>query len=166
MILDTLNAIIIAGVPVGLVSYFFTTLTSKKTQIKATNSKELKVELKNAKFKKDQEEHLITHMMHQKWLKFGGGFYGVMVFITYVHIEIIQIIDFFKNFTSFQDFLDSIGFSMVINFFIEAIMNLVSAFIWFIYWHKFLDMDSYWVWLAVVFIAHTIATKYALSKNG
>jgi hypothetical protein len=166
MILDILSAIIIAGIPVALTSYFFTTLTSSKTPIKAKNSKELQVELKNAQFVKDEEENVITHMLHKKWLRFGGGFYGVMVFITYIHIEIIQVLDFFRNFTSFQDFLNSIGLSMIINFFLEALMNLISAFMWFIYWHQYLDMGTYWIWLVVVFVAHTFATKYALSKNG
>ena len=103
-------------------------------------------------------------MLHKKWLHFGGGFYGVLVFITYIHIEFYQLIDFIKSFTSIQDFIDSIGLSMLINFFIEAIMNLVSAFLWFVYWYKYLPIGSFWVWLVVVFVAHSGATKYALSK--
>ena len=165
MIIDIIKAIIIAGIPVALVSYFFTTLTLKKTPLKAQNSKELKVELKTAKIEKDHEENAITQMLHKKWMYFGGGFYGVLVFITYIHIEIFQVIDFAKNFTGFQDFIDSIGLSMIINFFLEAIMNLVSAFLWFFYWNKHLEIGLFWVWLIVVFIAHTSATKYALSKT-
>jgi len=164
MILDFLKAIIIAGLPVALVSYFFTALTMKKAPLKAKNSKELKIELKNTQVKKDKQENVFTHMLHKKWLHFGGGFYGVLVFITYIHIEFYQLIDFIKSFTSIQDFIDSIGLSMLINFFIEAIMNLVSAFLWFVYWYKYLPIGSFWVWLVVVFVAHSGATKYALSK--
>jgi len=54
---------------------------------------------------------------------------------------------------------------MIVNFFIEALMNLISAFLWFIYWHKYLPIESTWVWVLVGFIAHSSATKYALSKN-
>ena len=165
MILDVLKAIVIAGIPVALVSYFFTTLTSKKTPLKAQNSKELKLELKNKKIEKNHEESAIAHMLHKKWIRFGGGFYGVLVFITYIHIEIYQIFDFVRNFTSFQNFIDSIGFAMIINFFIEAVMNLVTAFLWFFYWFKYLPIGSFWVWFIVVFIAHASATKYALTKK-
>lgn len=166
MILDIFKAIVIAGIPVALISYFFTLLTSKKTPLKAQNSKELKVELKNTFIEKDHEESAIAHMLHKKWMRFGGGFYGVLVFITYIHIEVYQIIDFVRNFTGFQDFIDSIGLMMIVNFFVEAIMNLVSAFLWFIYWYKYLPIGSFWVWFLIVFIAHTSATKYALTKNG
>ena len=166
MILDILKAIFIAGIPVALVSYFFTRLTSKKTPLMAQNSKELKLELKNTHIDHDPEENFIANMLHKKWMRFGGGFYGVMVFITYIHIEVYQIIEFVRNFTSFQNFIDSIGFMMILNFFIEAFTNLITAFLWFTYWYKYLPIGSFWVWLIVVFIAHTGATKYALSKNG
>jgi len=165
MILDILKAIVIAGIPVALISYFFTVLTSKKVPLKAQNSKELKIELKNTQIEKDHEESVIAQMLHKKWMRFGGGFYGVLVFITYIHIEVYQIFDFIRSFTGFQDFLDSIGFAMIINFFIEAVMNLITAFLWFVYWYKFLPIGSFWVWIIVAFIAHTSATKYALSRN-
>jgi len=165
MILDIIKAILIAGVPVALVSYYFTVLTSKKINLKAKNAKELKTELKQLTLKKGNEENAIQHMVHKKWMKFGGGFYGVMAFITYVHIEVYQLIDFVRNFTSFQDFLDSIGLMMIINFFIEAIMNLVTAFLWFFYWYKYLPIGSFWVWLIVVFLANASATIYALIRK-
>ncbi|MFK8010677.1 MAG: hypothetical protein AB8B80_01465 [Marinicellaceae bacterium] len=164
MFLDLIKAIIIAGVPVALVSYFFTQLTRKKIPLNSENSKQLKKELKNTEFVNDDEENRLTQMLHKKWMHFGGGFYGVLVFMTYIHIEIYQIIEFITNFSSFQNFIDNIGLSMLINFFIEAILNLVTAFLWFIYWHDFLPIDSFWVWLIVVFVAHTVATKYALTK--
>jgi len=164
MIIDIIKAIIFAGIPVALVSYFFTRLTSKKVPLKAQNSKELKLELKNTLIEKDHEESAIASMLHKKWMRFGGGFYGVMVFITYVHIEIYQIIEFVKNFNSLQNFIDSIGFMMILNFFIEAFTNLITAFLWFTYWYTYLPIGSFWVWVVVVFIAHTVATKYALTQ--
>lgn len=169
MIADVLKAIVIAGIPVALVSYFFTRLTSQKIPLKAQNSKELKLELKSAQLEtqleNNHEQNIIANMLHKKWMRFGGGFYGVMVFITYIHIEVYQIIDFARNFTSFQDFIDSIGLSMIINFFIEAFTNLITAFLWFTYWYKYLPIGSFWVWIIVVFIAHTLATKYALNQS-
>ncbi len=165
MILDILKASIIAGIPVALVSYYFTILTRSKTSINAQNSKELKIELKTKIIEKDHEESAIAQMLHKKWMRFGGGFYGVLVFITYIHIEAYQIFDFIRSFSGFQNFIDNIGFSMILNFFLEAVMNLVTAFLWFIYWYKFLPIDSFWVWLIIVFVAHTMATNYALTRK-
>jgi len=165
MLLDIIKAIVYAGLPVAVISYYLIRFTSKKTVIKATNAKELKKELKNVEYKKDPESHIVQQMLHKKYLRFGGGFYGVLSFITYFHIETYQIIDFVRNFKNFQHFIDSVGFSMVVNFFIEAIMNLISAFIWPLYWYKYMPIGSFWVWLIVAIVAHSMATKLALSKN-
>jgi hypothetical protein len=164
MIFDILKAIFIAGIPIAAFSYYLVVLTNGKVALKASNSKELKQELKTVSITHDKEDGFVSKMLQKKFIKFGGGFYGIMAFISYIHIEVYQVIDFVRNFTSLQDFLDSIGFRMLVNFFIEAIMNLVSAFMWPIYWFKYLPIGSFWVWLIVALIAHTFATRFALSR--
>jgi len=165
MFFDFLKAELIAGVPVAIISYNLTIWTSKKIPLKAINAKQLKLELKGEKVTKDSEESMVQHFVHKKWLRFGGGFYGVLTFITYMHIEVYQIVEFLQNFTGLQNFIDNISLWMIINFFIEAVTNLITAFLWPIYWFDFLPIDSFWVWFIVVFTAHVIATKLALSNN-
>ena len=165
MLLEIIKAIFLAGLPIAVISYYLILLTSTKTKLVSKNSKELKQELKTVTIENHEDDHFVKKAVQQKFLKFGGGFYGVLAFITYIHIEIMQIIDFIRSFSGFQNFLDSIGFSMIINFFIEAIMNLVQAFIWPIYWYKYLPINSFWVWIIVALFAHTAATKYALNKS-
>jgi len=165
MIIEIFKAITLAGIPIALFSYYLIILTSTSEQTPtASNSKELKKELKNKTFIKDSEESLFKQMLRKKYIKFGGGFYGVLTFITYIHIEINQVLDFIRGFSGFKNFIDSIGLSMAVNFFIEAIMNLVLAFMWPIYWAKYMPIDSLWVWLIVAVIAHSLATRYALFK--
>lgn len=164
MLLEIIKALFLAGLPIAVFSYYLIVLTSTKTKLVSKNSKELKQELKTVTIENHEDDHFIKKVVQKKFLKFGGGFYGVLAFITYIHIEIMQIIDFIRSFSGFQNFIDSIGFSMIINFFIEAIMNLVQAFIWPIYWYKYLPINSFWVWIIVALFAHTAATKYALRK--
>ena len=163
MIIDLLKAIAFAGLPVAFFSYYFVTLTSKNVKLKSNNAKELQQELKNVKLNKDN--NFVRQALQKKFLKFGGGFYGIMAFITYLHIEAYQVYDFVRKFDGWQNFIDSIGFSMFINFFIEAIMNLVTAFVWFFYWFKYLPIGSFWLWLIVVIFAHTITVKFVLTKT-
>ncbi len=140
-------------------------LTSGKTKLKSNNATELKKELKEIELEDKEGESFHVRMLRKKFIKFGGGFYGILALMTYLHVEFNQFIDFFKNFTSITDFIDSIGFKMLINFFIEAVMNLVTAFIWPVYWSNKLPVGSLWVWLLIVFLAHWFATKYALTRE-
>ena len=165
MIADIIKALIFAGIPVALFSYYLVSLTRKNTSLTSNNATELKKELKQLSLEENKDDNLLIRLLQKKFMKFGGGFYGIITLMTYLHIEFNQTIDFLKNFTGFQDFIDKIGLKMMINFIIEAVMNLVSAFLWPIYWVKYLPIDSLSIWLVVAFLAHWFATKYALTKD-
>lgn len=165
MIFELIKAILIAGLPVALISYYLIMLTRKKTQLKSTNAKQLKKELQTIDVQHDSQEPLWQSMLQKKFIKFGGGFYGILTLITYLHIEIYQLIQFVGNFSGFEGMFESGILRFIIGLIIEAVMNLVTAFMWPIYWPNFLPIGSLWVWLIVSILAHTVATKYALSKN-
>jgi len=164
MLWDIIKAILIAGAPIAVISYYLVIFTSKKVTLKSKNASQLKKELKNINLDENKQGHVIHNMLHKKHLKFGGGFYGVLALITYIHVELYQVIGFVNNFSSVQNFIQSIGFSMLINFFIEAIMNFITALMWPVYWYKFLPIGSFWVWVIVAILAHAMATRYALAK--
>ena len=165
MIVDIAKALFYAGIPVAVFSYYLVMLTRGNSQLKSSNATELKKELKEITLEQKEDESIFVRILQKKFIKFGGGFYGILALMTYLHVEFNQIVDFFKNFTSLSDFIDSIGFKMLINFFIEAAMNLMTAFMWPIYWMKILPVDSLWVWVVIAFLAHWFATKYALSRE-
>ena len=126
----------------------------------------LKKELKQVELESTEKESFIQGVLQKKFMKFGGGFYGVLTFITYLHIEGYQLIQFISSFTA-----DGLGFnggifSLIIGFFLEMIMNFITALMWPIYWFKFLPIESFWVWLLVSISAHTWATRFALSRKG
>ncbi len=165
MIFEIIKAVLLAGFPIALISYYLITLTSKKTQLKSTNAKQLKEELKTIEIKHDMQEPFWQSMLQKKFIKFGGGFYGILTLITYLHIEIYQLIRFVGNFSGFEGMFESGILRFIIGLVIEAVMNLVTAFMWPVYWSEFLPIGSLWVWLIVAIAAHTLATRYALSKN-
>ena len=165
MIFEIIKAIVIAGIPIALFSYYLIILTRKKTQLKSTNATQLKKELKTVELDKNPDENFMHSMLQKKFLKFGGGFYGILTLITYLHIEIYQLIQFVSNFSGFEKMFESGIVSLIISFIIEAFMNLITAFMWPVYWFKYLPIGSSWVWLAIAILAHTIASRYALSKD-
>ncbi|MFC3092871.1 hypothetical protein DRW07_01460 [Alteromonas sediminis] len=65
-----------------------------------------------------------------KWLDFGGGYYGIVAFIKLIFIEIAQVREFILEGPGIVAFLQSLGIGTIISFFIEQITNFVSAIIW------------------------------------
>ena len=166
MLFDFIKAIVLAGIPIAAFSYYLIILTRKKVQLKSTNATQLKKELKNIEIETAEKESFIQGILQKKFMKFGGGFYGVLTFITYLHVEGYQLIQFINSFTSGESGFNGGIFSLVLGFFLEMIMNFFTALMWPIYWSRFLPIGSFWIWLLVAIIAHTWATRYALSRKG
>lgn len=166
MLFDLIKAIVLAGIPIAAFSYYLIILTSKKVQLQSTNATQLKKELKQVELGTTDKESFIQGVLQKKFMKFGGGFYGVLTFITYLHIEGYQLIQFISSFTADGPGFNGGIFSLLLGFFLDMIMNFITALMWPIYWFKFLPIESFWVWLLVSICAHTWATRFALSKKG
>lgn len=162
MMMDLLKAIFIVGIPVALISYALAYYTLKKTGLELNKleelekSKNLKTAKKQISSKSQDNLGFWEKLFLKEWMKFGGGFYGMVTFLTYIHIEFIEIIDFVQA-------LDQISLSIgsIINFFVNSIVNFVRAFAWPFYWSKILPMQSLWIWVGVALVSHIVATKRA-----
>jgi hypothetical protein len=162
MIIDILKALLYAGLPIALVSYFLVIIARKETQTNTKNAKQLKQELQQTEF---TEQGFWKAFLYKKWMKFGGGFYGVVTFLTYLHIELFEVIDFIQSFFGTDSILSKIGLMLFVEFFVDSIINFVYAFLWPFYWSKYLPIGSFWVWLGVAILAHIIATQIAMHKS-
>ena len=88
-------------------------------------TKQLKVDESGNKRKYKTGNALID-----KWLEFGGGYYGIVAFIHLIFIEINQIREFLVEGPGFVEFIQSLGIGTLISFLIEQIMNFVAAIVW------------------------------------
>lgn len=165
MVFELIKAIVLAGLPIAAFSYYLIMLTRKKTLLKSTNVRQLQKELKTLEHSKEPEQTFWESALQRKFLTFGGGFYGIVTLITYLHIELYQIAGFIGGiFEGKSIFSDGIV-SLIIAFFIDLVKNLITAFIWPTYWFEYLPIGIFWIWLIVAILAHSMATKYALAKK-
>jgi len=102
-----------------------------------------------------------THPLQRKWARFGGGFYGIVAFFTYIVVEVIEITTMIRNFGGLLDFFRQLDFSVVIQIFIEAITNFVTAMIWPVYWMERIDTDQTWIWFVVAYGGYWLGLKLA-----
>jgi len=94
----------------------------------SANLKEIKSE-----YKANKEEKSDNYIF-DKWMWFGSGFYGLASLWTFAVIEIQDLFNFIFNFPGFTRLLNGEFIQIIVNFIVNQVGNLVSAFIWFNFW--------------------------------
>jgi hypothetical protein len=166
MFLEFFVAAFKAGLPIGLVSYLLVWWALKNDYLEAVESaSEVGKAIKRQSKKKKGEERKPADPLHNKWLAFGGGFYGVVGLLTYAVVELGEVRDFFASFNGFADLLNRISFGMLIGLFIEGIKNFVVAIAWPVYWLSDIRSDYIWIWFVVAYLGYWAGTRLAFTAS-
>lgn len=96
---------------------------------------------------------------HNKAMFFGGGFYGTMALFTYVIIEIDEILQFLGVVFTPGAWFQNLGIDLIINFFINSIMNIVNAFIWFKTLDDYVRIGNGWIWLGAAYLGYIAGVR-------
>ena len=95
--------------------------------------------------------------LHNKWMAFGGGFYGVVALFTYLVIETIEVRDFLVKLPNvFEHGL----INLLLTLFIESLKNFITAIIWPAYWLRRLAGEP-WLWLIGAYAGYWLGTHAA-----
>ena len=160
-------AILIVGVPVAAFTLAMIWWMLQKGLLQESlDTKALQREIKtlsqkNKKNKKEGNTASIQHPLQKKWMKFGGGFYGIVAFFTYIVIEVIEISTMIMNFGGFFEFLKQLNLDVIIDMLINALTNFISAMIWPFYWMRRIDTDQTWIWFVVAYAGYWLGLKLA-----
>lgn len=160
------------GLPVGVISFLMVRwllrsgVVTERDGIKAL-SKEIDglAKARKKQRKSDQENPEKLHFLQEKWLKFGGGFYGIVALYTYGLVEFNEIRDTITTFGGFSAFFDALGLSLLINMLIEGLRNFITAIAWPAYWIPEFGGRNSWVLFVVAYGAYWVGTKVAQHFN-
>lgn len=161
MLIEFLEALLKAALPVGLVTFgmvFWALLNGYLTE--NADQDALEKEL-NQMSKGGDSDQLPGDFLHRKWVKFGGGFYGVVALITYAVVETGEVGEFLANFEGIRHFLNTISINMVIDFFIDSLMNFITAIAWPAYWLSDIDRQHAWVWFIAAYLGYLAGARAA-----
>lgn len=184
MILELFHALVFAGLPVALASFFLFSWYLRRRHGEALASlKEVERELKReqkarAKREKDRKRALGAvlaegahfsregqlDLVHNKWLKFGGGFYGVVGLLTYAVVELGEIWDFLRGFESVWSLISQFGVDMLVNLFVEALRNFIIAIAWPAYWLSNIQTHYPWLWFLAAYAGYWGGARLALRR--
>ena len=74
-------------------------------------------------------------------------------------MEVIEIIDMIANFGGLIDFIKQLDFNVIVQMFVEALKNFITAIVWPAYWLKRIDTDQVWVWFLMAYVGYWVGLK-------
>jgi hypothetical protein len=101
------------------------------------------------------------HPLQKKWARFGGGFYGIVAFFTYIIVEVLDVVSVISNFGGFFDFLKQLNLNVIIDLIVQAITNFVMAMAWPWYWLNRIDTDFVWIWFVMAYAGYWAGLRLA-----
>lgn len=168
-LIDVFWAVFMVGVPVAaftLAIVWWSLSSGHLSELLDTRALEREIKAmsgknkgKNKKKKKKAQQNL--HPVQRKWSKFGGGFYGIVGFFTYLVIEFFEIIEMIGNMGGFFQFFSKFGVDVIVQILINALTNFVAALVWPLYWLRRIDTDYAWVWFVVAYLGYWAGLKLA-----
>ncbi len=135
MLSELLYAIVEVGFPVAALSWLlFYRLYSRGVLARDADRKAIDERLAAIRKDEKESEHASDSVLHTKWMKFGGGFYGVAAAWTLIYIEVSGIVGVILHPSVVQD----MWHKGIVNFITQQISSqittLVDAAIWFTWW--------------------------------
>ncbi len=168
-VVEVIWALLLVGIPVGIFTLALVWWALKRGYLKeSTDTSALRLELKtmsksNKKKKKQAAavENELQHPLQKKWAKFGGGFYGIVAFFTYIVIEVREVITTIMHLGGFIDFIMQLNFNVIVQMFVQAMLNFVSAMVWPVYWMQRIETGRVWVWFLMAYAGYWAGLKLA-----
>ena len=167
-VVEVIWALLLVGAPVGVFTLALVWWALQRGYLKESNDTsalrhELKAMSRSGKKsrKKATDDDKVLHPLQKKWAKFGGGFYGIVAFFTYIVIELREIITTVTQLGGFFDFIRQLGPDLIIRMFIQAILNFVAAMTWPFYWLQRIETGQVWVWFLMAYAGYWAGLKLA-----
>lgn len=116
---------------------------------------------KAKKKKKKKKRKTGNHVLDQ-WLYFGGGYYGTVAFLIFVKIELTQFFDFISDIDGMMTYFANFGIGDIVAFFIDQLMNVISAFIWPVsYLQRYDSIFHFIIMVVITYFAYQKGCQFA-----
>lgn len=110
------------------------------------------------------EKYKTGHAILDKWLAFGGGYYGIVALIKLIFIELTQFWQFITDADAIHEFFSTLGLGTLIQFLVEQIKNFVAAIIWPVDYIDRWSVLQIAIFIAITWGIYNYARKFARLK--
>jgi hypothetical protein len=77
-----------------------------------------------------KQDRKTGHFVIDKWLTFGGGYYGTVALLKLTLSEVIQTYEFLSNWEEVLAYFANFDFGTIVSFFINQLKTFIAAIIW------------------------------------
>ncbi len=141
------------GAPIALLTWYLFSRLYDRGQLDVLEDP--KASFKALKERTRKEGNTDENIVQRRWMKFGGGYYGLTALWTLVVIEVVDFIQFVVGFPGFAALFADGVIAFIIGVLINQLKNIIAAFIWFGYW------DDVLVCIAVSYIGYLLGMTAA-----
>jgi hypothetical protein len=151
MLGEFVRALAIAGTLVGALAFLLAWWGLRQGYFHDTDSVEGLGKELTALSKKKGKERVRSNPVHEKWMKFGGGFYGVVALLTYIRVEASEVLELFGG---LADLVLRFDLGIIISFLVDSFKNFITAIAWPAYWISQLHSSQPWLWFLAAYAGY------------
>jgi hypothetical protein len=162
---EILYAVVEMGLPVAALSWLlFYRLYSRGELARDADHKTIDASLKAMRKAEKEYKQKSDSMLHAKWMKFGGGFYGVAAAWTLIYIEVSGIVGVILHPSVIeQTFEKGLG-DLFGNWISGQVTTFVDAVTWFSWWPG--KGHGVMVWFITAYVAYIAGLNLARYETG
>ena len=158
-------AILEIGLPVTALSWLlFYRLYSRGELARDADRKSIDERLKAMRKAEKESKKTSDSVLHSKWMKFGGGFYGVAAAWTLIYIEGSGIVSVILHPSVIKEMFQKGLGDLIANQIFGQIATLVDAATWFSWWPG--KGHSPIAWFVVAYVAYIAGLNLARYETG
>jgi hypothetical protein len=153
-------AILEIGLPVAVLSWLlFYRLYSRGEIARDADRKSIGASIKSLRKTQKESKQTSDSLLHAKWMKFGGGFYGVAAAWTLIYIEASGVVGVIAHPSTVPDMFRGGIVDFIVQQISGQISSLVDAAIWFTWWPD--RGHNPIVWFGVAYAAYIAGLELA-----
>jgi hypothetical protein len=162
LIANIIIVILQLGLPVLLLTWWITDRLYRTGQLNREHQAgDIKSHLNILK-KTWKKDSTTAGYLEKRWMRFGGGFYGLTALLTFAWIEVSGAVNFVFNFPGLAVLFGDGVIHFLIEVLVNQIMNFVAAIAWVTYWPEWSDNSSnIFIWLLVPYAGYLAGLKLA-----
>lgn len=158
-------AILEMGLPVAALSWLlFYRLYSRGDLARDADHKAIDASLKEMRKTQKESEEKSDSMLHAKWMKFGGGFYGVAAAWTLIYIEASGIVGVILHPSVIKETFEKGVGGIIASQITGQVTTFVDAVTWFSWWPG--KGHGPIVWFVVAYAAYILGMNLARYETG
>jgi hypothetical protein len=150
---DFLIAVVELGLPIAALSWLlFNRLYSRGDLARDADRKAIRAGLKQIKSETKKSQAPADSILHAKWMRFGGGFYGVAALWTLIVIETGGLAAFVAHPSSLEAMFKDGVIGFLVNLVVNQFTGFLQALLWFNWWSA--RGHNSVTWIAVAWFAY------------